>query len=80
MDILFGTYVCPDHEPEKFGIREEFPKNYVGQLVHPMLPEKVSKKFSWSWKKKHNKVPAEPISITPLSEKATGSDSEFLYS
>lgn len=41
MDIIFGTYVCPDHEPENFGIHEKFPKHYVGQLVHPLLPEKV---------------------------------------
>ena len=43
MDILFGTYVCPDHEPEKFGIHEEFPKNYVEQMIHPLLPNKWSK-------------------------------------
>jgi sterol desaturase/sphingolipid hydroxylase (fatty acid hydroxylase superfamily) len=41
MDIIFGTYTCPGHEPEKFGIREEFPKNYPGQLLHPLLPEKA---------------------------------------
>jgi len=52
MDILFGTYTCPDHEPEKFGINEEFPKNYAGQLVHPMLPEKVSRRFSWKLKRR----------------------------
>lgn len=38
MDLLFGTYTCPDHEPEKFGIKEEFPKHYVGQMVNPLLP------------------------------------------
>lgn len=35
MDLLFGTYRCPDHEPEKFGIREEMSPTYVGQLLHP---------------------------------------------
>ncbi len=44
MDVLFGTYTCPDHEPEKFGIREPFPKNYVGQLIHPLLPDFIHKK------------------------------------
>lgn len=39
MDIIFGTYVCPDKEPEKFGIKEEFPKNYVGQMLAPVLPD-----------------------------------------
>lgn len=47
MDILFGTYTCPDHEPEQVGIKEEFPENYVGQLVNPMLPR------NW-WKKMRN--------------------------
>jgi sterol desaturase/sphingolipid hydroxylase (fatty acid hydroxylase superfamily) len=41
MDIIFGTYTCPGHEPEKFGIKEEFPKNYPGQLLYPLLPEKA---------------------------------------
>jgi sterol desaturase/sphingolipid hydroxylase (fatty acid hydroxylase superfamily) len=39
MDLLFGTYVCPDKEPEKFGIHEEVPKNYLGQMIEPLLPE-----------------------------------------
>jgi sterol desaturase/sphingolipid hydroxylase (fatty acid hydroxylase superfamily) len=44
MDKLFGTYTCPEHEPEKFGIKEDLPKNYVGQLLLPLLPR-------WAWKK-----------------------------
>ncbi len=50
MDILFGTYVCPNHEPEKFGIKEAFPKHYVGQMIHPMLPNAISKKLFKSTK------------------------------
>jgi sterol desaturase/sphingolipid hydroxylase (fatty acid hydroxylase superfamily) len=46
MDIIFGTYHCPPHEPEKFGIHEPFPKSYLGQLVQPMLPEDVARKFN----------------------------------
>lgn len=45
MDILFGTYVCPDHEPEKFGIKEEFPQHYVGQMVDPLLPGPVKRRW-----------------------------------
>lgn len=33
MDILFGTYNCPDHEPEAFGIEEETSNSYLGQLL-----------------------------------------------
>jgi sterol desaturase/sphingolipid hydroxylase (fatty acid hydroxylase superfamily) len=35
-DMLFGTYYMPKgRKPENFGIPEEFPKDFVGQLVHP---------------------------------------------
>jgi len=35
MDLLFGTYRRPDHEPEAFGVIEEMPKGYLRQLLHP---------------------------------------------
>jgi sterol desaturase/sphingolipid hydroxylase (fatty acid hydroxylase superfamily) len=35
MDVIFGTYVCPDHEPESFGVSEPMPRGYLGQLLHP---------------------------------------------
>jgi sterol desaturase/sphingolipid hydroxylase (fatty acid hydroxylase superfamily) len=35
MDKLFGTYRCPDHEPEAFGISEPIPRSYLGQMLHP---------------------------------------------
>ncbi|WP_269542491.1 sterol desaturase family protein [Cerasicoccus fimbriatus] len=40
MDKLFGTYTCPDHEPESFGIREPMPGNYLGQMLHPLKPRR----------------------------------------
>lgn len=46
MDILFGTYRCPDHEPESFGLREPIAKSYVGQMIHPFLPAKKSAEAS----------------------------------
>ncbi len=45
MDIIFGTYTCPDTEPEHTGIKEKFPKNYLGQLVVPLLPRTFVKKY-----------------------------------
>lgn len=42
MDVIFQTYTCPEHEPEHFGIKETFPKNYLGQLIQPLLPKKFS--------------------------------------
>jgi hypothetical protein len=41
MDILFGTYVCPKHEPEQFGIHEQFQSTYIGQMLRPVLPDKI---------------------------------------
>lgn len=43
MDIIFGTYTCPDKEPEKFGIKEETPKSYLGQLIEPLVPKRIWK-------------------------------------
>jgi sterol desaturase/sphingolipid hydroxylase (fatty acid hydroxylase superfamily) len=40
MDVLFGTYRCPDREPESFGINEPHAKSYLGQMVQPFLLRK----------------------------------------
>jgi sterol desaturase/sphingolipid hydroxylase (fatty acid hydroxylase superfamily) len=40
MDIAFGTYRCPPHEPEAFGIPEPIAKSYLGQLWHPFRRRK----------------------------------------
>ncbi len=37
MDLIFGTYHCPDSEPEAFGINEPQPKNYLAHLINPLL-------------------------------------------
>jgi sterol desaturase/sphingolipid hydroxylase (fatty acid hydroxylase superfamily) len=56
MDILFGTYTCPNHEPEQFGIQEKFPKNYPGQLIYPIIPDFVLKKIELYLEKKSEKL------------------------
>lgn len=35
MDVIFGTYVCPDHEPEEFGLREPISRGYLSQMLYP---------------------------------------------
>lgn len=40
MDWIFGTHVCPDHEPESFGIKEPTPQTYLGLLLHPFKRRK----------------------------------------
>jgi sterol desaturase/sphingolipid hydroxylase (fatty acid hydroxylase superfamily) len=44
MDLLFGTYRCPAHEPESFGLHEPIPRGYLAQLLWPLLP---STKRAW---------------------------------
>jgi sterol desaturase/sphingolipid hydroxylase (fatty acid hydroxylase superfamily) len=46
MDVVFGTYTCPDKEPESFGIEEEFPQHYAKQMLYPFMPKKHSNKKS----------------------------------
>lgn len=45
MDKLFGTYTCPPEEPEAFGIKEDFSQTYAGQMLQPLLPAAVIKKW-----------------------------------
>jgi sterol desaturase/sphingolipid hydroxylase (fatty acid hydroxylase superfamily) len=40
MDLLFGTYQCPPHEPPELGVPEPMPRTYLGHMVHPFLPRK----------------------------------------
>lgn len=56
MDLLFGTYVCPDHEPEKLGIREPIARSYLGQMLHP---------FRWSKQPAAAPVQAPPAETLP---------------
>jgi sterol desaturase/sphingolipid hydroxylase (fatty acid hydroxylase superfamily) len=38
MDVLFGTYRYPGHEPKAFGLNEPSPRRYTGHLLGPLLP------------------------------------------
>lgn len=38
MDLLFGTYHCPDHEPEAFGLAQPQRQSYIAHIVLPLLP------------------------------------------
>ncbi len=41
MDLCFGTYRCPAHEPSGVGLREPIPKSYLGQMLYPFLPRRL---------------------------------------
>ena len=45
MDILFGTYYCPDREPEHLGLRKPIASTFLGLLVNPLLPSRISRWF-----------------------------------
>lgn len=51
MDLLFGTYVCPDHEPAAFGVRERSPNNYLAQMIGPLLPRRWRIVLAKRWRK-----------------------------
>jgi sterol desaturase/sphingolipid hydroxylase (fatty acid hydroxylase superfamily) len=40
MDVLFGTYRFEDHEPPALGLKEAYPRSYVGQMLHPFRPSR----------------------------------------
>lgn len=42
MDMVFGTYRCPDHEPDALGVDEPVPPGYLRQLVYPFRPKRTS--------------------------------------
>jgi sterol desaturase/sphingolipid hydroxylase (fatty acid hydroxylase superfamily) len=44
-DIIFGIYICPDREFKSFGIKAEFRKNYLGQLIKPIIPDTLWRRF-----------------------------------
>jgi sterol desaturase/sphingolipid hydroxylase (fatty acid hydroxylase superfamily) len=62
MDILFGTYRCPDHEPEHFGLTEPTPKTYLGHMIGPLLPRRPEQK-------NQDEVPAELASCGSTEER-----------
>lgn len=44
MDILFGTYYCPDHEPEHFGLRKPIARTYWGYMLHGVVPRRWTRR------------------------------------
>lgn len=70
MDLIFGTYVCPAKEPENFGIKEKFPKNYLGQLVYPLLPENLINRIDKSFDVKNKTVGVSEEIIVSNQESA----------
>jgi sterol desaturase/sphingolipid hydroxylase (fatty acid hydroxylase superfamily) len=46
MDLIFGTYRHPPAEAEAaLGVQEVVPRNYLGQLLYPMLPASLRARF-----------------------------------
>jgi sterol desaturase/sphingolipid hydroxylase (fatty acid hydroxylase superfamily) len=45
MDLIFGTYVCPPHEPKAVGLHTKSPSTYIGQIAEPILPKVIGEKI-----------------------------------
>jgi sterol desaturase/sphingolipid hydroxylase (fatty acid hydroxylase superfamily) len=45
MDIIFGTYCCPDHEPEELGLKRPIAHGYLGHLIKPLLPRGLQQRL-----------------------------------
>lgn len=67
MDKFFGTYICPPNEPENFGIKEYFPKSYVGQMLQPMIPDFVWKRIKAKGESKISNTSISDNKICDLS-------------
>jgi sterol desaturase/sphingolipid hydroxylase (fatty acid hydroxylase superfamily) len=64
MDVLFGTYRCPAHEPESFGVNEPTARNYLGHMLYPFLPRK---------RRVGLRIDLQPDSVSPNRDEAAGS-------
>lgn len=40
IDMLFGTFYLPPHQPLQFGVKEQMPRGFFGQLVYPFRPDR----------------------------------------
>jgi sterol desaturase/sphingolipid hydroxylase (fatty acid hydroxylase superfamily) len=40
MDVIFGTHVCPDHEPERLGLNQPTAQTWLGHMIQPLLPRR----------------------------------------
>lgn len=72
MDILFGTYRCPNHEPESFGIKEAIPRSYFGQLLHPFRWRKRSTASAVAAVRNHEQPLAQDRETVELAEALSG--------
>ena len=48
MDILFGTYRHPDHEPEHYGLSVPTTGTYVSMMIEPFFPHQHTEQTSRS--------------------------------
>ncbi len=61
MDIFFGTYRCPDHEPDSFGLRQPIAGGYLGQMLHPFKRRKRRGKRVTSNFRKRSGIRENPV-------------------
>jgi len=64
MDLIFGTHVCPDHEPTRFGINQPTPTTWLGHMIQPLLPKR------WRTKSETRSDESETLAVLPASDVA----------
>ncbi len=69
MDVLFGTYRCPDHEPAQFGLNEPPPRTYLGHLIRPFLPRNRPANHQAATREAELLVAGPPVVVQPLGGK-----------
>src|SRR5688572_30671197 len=65
MDVLFGTYRCPEGEPQSVGVNEPISKSYLGQLLHPFRRRRQGHGFEKDACAETELEAASPISDRP---------------
>lgn len=40
IDMMFGTFYLPKHQPTQFGVKESIPSGFVQQMLYPFKPDR----------------------------------------
>lgn len=70
MDVIFGTYHEPKEMPAAYGISEKVSHNYFAQMVSPLVPESVKRR----WRKHRHAATGPDRASGDTKAEAVGSD------
>jgi sterol desaturase/sphingolipid hydroxylase (fatty acid hydroxylase superfamily) len=61
-DVLFGTYRCPDHEPERLGLPQPIARNYFEYMIKPLIPKNWLRSLKGQLAKAEDRVESVVVS------------------